>query len=351
MKKISGGLLFRLSLIVFSIIIITICVIVFICSVFIKHYIRLAENIDFMGIRISTMTLIITVISTVLIISMLISLFLLRLYLKPINELKEAMIEVSKGKFELLEEQSETKEINDLIVSYNKMVKELAHMTTLHEDYTANISHEFKTPLATIKGYIDLLSMDDITDDEKVEYLNIIKIANERLIGLTNNILLLNKLDNKEILEVSSFSLDDQIRDSLILLEEKWTKKNINMNISLDEFIIESNKELLSSVWINLINNAIKFTHDDGNITVELKANENEAIVKVIDDGIGINEKEYEHIFERFYQIDKSHKLEGNGLGLALVKRIIDKIKGKIVVRSVEGEGTEFIVTINKKSY
>ena len=123
------------------------------------------------------------------------------------------------------------------------------------------------------------------------------------------------------------------------------------MNISLDEFIIESNKELLSSVWINLINNAIKFTHDDGNITVELKANENEAIVKVIDDGIGINEKEYEHIFERFYQIDKSHKLEGNGLGLALVKRIIDKIKGKIVVRSVEGEGTEFIVTINKKSY
>ena len=352
MKKISGGLLFRLSFVVFSIITVTLIVILLIFVFIMDQYrIHFARNIDFLGIRISTVTLFFSIGVTSIMISLVISLFILRLYLKPINDLKVAMNEVSKGKFEILKEQSETKEMNELIVSYNKMVRELKHMETLGDDYTASISHEFKTPLATIKGYLDLLEMEDISNEEKGEYISIIRSANERLIGLTNNILLLNKIGNKEIISIESFQLDNQIRDAIILLEGKWSKKNINIDVELDEFEIESNAELVMSIWSNIISNAIKFTKENGNIKISLKTLGEKAIVSISDDGIGIGKEHIGNIFNKFYQIDKSPKIEGNGLGLSLVKGIVDKLKGKIEVESELNKGTTFTVTLNKKSY
>lgn len=352
MRKMSGGLLFRLSLIVFSIITITLSFIVLMCGFVIRTLnIHFASRVMILGVRVSTFTVLLTIAITTLIISLTISLFVLRIYLKPINELKIAMNKVAKGKFEVLEEQNEAQEINELIVSYNKMVKELKHIETIAEEYTANISHEFKTPLTTIKGYLDLLSMDDISVEERDEYLSIIRIANERLIGLTNNILLLNKLGNKEIITVNTFSLDNQIREALILFESKWNEKNINVSIDLDEFIIESNEELLMSIWSNILSNAVKFTKENGNIGVSLKTEGSNAIVTIKDDGIGMSEESLKHIFKKFYQVDRSHKLEGNGLGLALVEAILDKVKGSVEVKSKLNEGTTFIIKLRKKAY
>lgn len=352
MRKLSGKLLFRLSLIVFLTIFFTIGFIIFSSLTLLKIYkFTFADNIDINGVRISTITFFSSIIMIGMLISFAIAIFFLKNYLKPINDLKVAMNKVSKGEFEFLEEQKETKEINELIVSYNKMVKELKHMENISEEYTANISHEFKTPLATIKGYLDLLALGDNTKEEQEEYLLMIKNANERLLGLTNNILLLNKIDNREIVSICPFTLDNQIREAVILLESKWKEKNININIELDEFLIESNEEMIMSVWTNILSNAIKFTNENGNISIKLVSHGDYAEISIADDGIGIPHDELDNIFNRFYQVDSSHTMEGNGLGLSLVKKILDKIKGSINVYSEIDTGTTFIIKLKKKSY
>ena len=352
MKKLSGKLLFRLSMIVFFTIFFTIGFITCSAVVLLKIFkFTFADNIDINGVKVSIISFLLTIIVLCMIISFFIAIFFLKNYLKPVNDLKVAMNKVSKGEFEYLEELKETREINELIVSYNKMVKEIQHMGTISEEYTANISHEFKTPLATIKGYLDLLVLGDNTKEEQEEYLMMIRNANERLLALTNNILLLNKVDNREIVKISPFALDNQIREAIIMLENKWKEKNIEINIELDEFLIESNEEMLMSVWTNILSNSIKFTEDKGHINVKLVSHGEYAEVTIDDDGIGIAQEDLEKIFDRFYQVDNSHKVEGNGLGLALVKKIIDKTKGSISVYSEIDTGTTFVIKLNKKSY
>ncbi len=352
MTKLSGKFYFRLTTIIFTTLFLTF--IVFngiLIALFMATGNEFPKNFFFNGISVNFVNFMITAAIASLLVGGVFGLFFIKGFINPLHELKVSMNKVSKGEFIKMENKYETKEIGELVYSFNKMVDELSHMENLSNEYSANISHEFKTPLSTIKGYITLLEMGVDSKEEEKEYINYIKTATERLNNLTNNILLLNKVDNMEIMNLESFSLDDQIRDVVISLENEINKKNLNIKIELDKFKIESCKDLLMSVWYNLLTNAIKFTKEEGKIDISLKNNNNEAIIVIKDNGIGMKEEDIEKIFERFYQVEKSHNIEGNGLGLSLVKTIIDKVKGTITVESELNKGTIFIIKLNKKGY
>ena len=352
MKKLTGKFYFRLSAIVFATMFVTFILFTGLLAVIIiSTDTSMPDYVAFKGVRVHFLQFILSLGVTSFIIGLVVSLFWIKGFVNPLHELKVSMNEVAKGKFKKMESTYDAIEIGELVESFNKMVEELEKMEHLSESFTANVSHEFKTPLSTIKGYTSLLEMDDCTAEEKKEYIDYINCAVNRLTNLTNNILLLNKISNTEIMNVDKFSLDDQLREAIILLEPKLEQKNILVTINVDNFLIESSKELLMSVWINLLDNAIKFTRENGEIIVTLKKSDKKAIIIVSDNGIGMKEEELEHIFDRFYQADTSHSSDGNGLGLSLVKGIIDKVHGKMTVESIVNEGTKFIIELDEKAY
>ena len=268
-------------------------------------------------------------------------------FLKPFKELKKMTNEVAKGNFDVEVTEIPENEIGEFSHNFNIMVAELQKNEMLKKDFISNVSHEFKTPLSVILGYTTLLQDSSITEEERNEYAKVIFDYASNLTNLVNNILRLSKFDNKKItVELEEYSLDEQIRESILNLESKWSKKNLNLNIDLEVIDIHADKELLSIVWNNLLDNAIKFSPDDSIINISLSKAEEEAIFVIEDFGKGIKESELPYIFDQFYQGEKSRKTEGNGLGLALVKNIIDTSCGKIDVLSIEGKGTKFTITI-----
>ncbi len=267
--------------------------------------------------------------------------------LKPIDSLTKATKEIAQGNFDVTVEKFADDEIADFTDSFNKMVKELASLDYLKKDFISNVSHEFKTPLSIIDGYIDLLEDENITPEERKEYLNTIREETGRLTNLSTNALRLSKLENQEEPKNrQEFSLDEQIRKCILLLENSWNKKKIKMNVKLANVSIYNEPELLEQVWINLLNNSIKFSNENGTISVNLLAKNKIATVIIEDKGIGIEKEKIERIFEKFYQTDKSHSKEGNGLGLAIVQRIIRLCDGTINVESEIGKGTKFTIEL-----
>lgn len=267
--------------------------------------------------------------------------------LKPIDALTKATKEISKGNFDVTVEKFRDDEIGDFTDSFNKMVKELASLDYLKKDFISNVSHEFKTPLSIIDGYIDLLEDENISPEERKEYLNTIREETGRLTNLSTNTLRLSKLENQEEPKnKQEFSLDEQIRKCILLLENSWNNKNIKMNVKLAKVSIYNEPELLEQVWINLLNNSIKFSNENSTISVNLLVKNKVATVIIEDEGIGIEKEKLERIFEKFYQADKSHSKEGNGLGLAIVQRIIRLCDGTIKVESELGKGTKFWVEL-----
>lgn len=267
--------------------------------------------------------------------------------LKPIDALTKATKEISKGNFDVTVEKFRDDEIADFTDSFNKMVKELASLDYLKKDFISNVSHEFKTPLSIIDGYIDLLEDENISPEERKEYLNTIREETGRLTNLSTNALRLSKLENQEEPKnKQEFSLDEQIRKCILLLENSWNNKNIKMNVKLANVSIYNEPELLEQVWINLLNNSIKFSNENSTISVNLLVKNKVATVIIEDEGIGIEKEKLERIFEKFYQADKSHSKEGNGLGLAIVQRIIRLCDGTIKVESELGKGTKFWVEL-----
>lgn len=264
--------------------------------------------------------------------------------IKPIRSLSNAANLVAKGDFTIqIDEHQRINEISEMAISFNKMVSELASIETLRNDFIANVSHEFKTPLTTIDGYLTLLQSDDLTKEQKQSYINIIMNSTRQLSSLTSNILKISKLENQErILDKSWFSLDEQIRQAILLLENKWTDKNINLELKLSSIAYYGNEELMMQVFINLIDNAIKFTPKEGQIQIIAHQTKNEVIISISDNGIGITKENQEHIFEKFYQSDSSRFSKGNGLGLTLVKHIVDLSEGTIEVDSETDIGTTF---------
>lgn len=274
--------------------------------------------------------------------------FLSKKILGPVNRLSHAMSKVAEGDFTIrLETESKLKEVQKLYYNFNLMVEELAATETLQMDFIANVSHEFKTPINAIEGYASLLQGDRNLTKEQAEYSEKILYNTNRLSGLVSNILLLSKIENQAIpTKRERFSLDEQIRQAIVSLETKWSEKNIDMEADLESVTFVGNETLLLHVWLNLIDNAIKFNKEGGMIRIGLKASEQNVLVFVWDSGCGIPEEERERIFDKFYQSDTSHKREGNGLGLSLVNRIVAVHNGCVEVENrIEG-GCKFTVIL-----
>lgn len=263
---------------------------------------------------------------------------------KPIKNLIDAINKVSEGDFSIrLNEQLHPPVLKDLNYSFNKMVNELSSIETLRNDFIVSVSHEFKTPLAAIEGYATLLQDNTITEEERNEYTKIILDSARQLSSLSGNILKLSKLENQEIVpDKKYFSLDEQLRQALLLLENQWSEKNIDIDMDLKSINYYGSEDLLMQVWINIFSNAIKFTPEGGLIVTRLKNIDNGICVSISDNGIGMSDEVKSKIFDKFYQGDNSRNFEGNGLGLALVKKILDLCNYEIDVKSKINEGTTF---------
>ena len=266
----------------------------------------------------------------------------------PITQLGDAMKKVADGDFSVrLTADKGIREIEDIYANFNLMAKDLGATEILQTDFVSNVSHEFKTPINAIEGYATLLQGDENLSPEMEQYVEKILFNTKRLSGLVGNILLLSKVDNQVIQSrVSTFRLDEQIRQSVVLLEPKWEEKDLEFDVDLERVEYTGNESMLMHVWNNIIGNAIKFDPPGGYVGIKMKQRDGEITVTVEDSGPGVDEEAKKHIFDRFYQADSSHKEEGNGLGLALVKRIVDANKGRVTVENRIGSGCRFTVVL-----
>ena len=262
--------------------------------------------------------------------------------------ISEASKKVAKGDFNVqIDENMKVKELREMSHNFNLMIRELAGMEMFRNDFISNVSHEFKTPLSAIEGYTTLLQTPNLPEDKKQFYISKILYNTNRLSELTGHILLLSRLENQNIsIPKSTFSLDEQIRQIILLFERDWTEKNIDLDINLEEINYLGNEELLAQVWQNIIGNALKFTNPNGKIKVFMESNDKYIVIDIIDNGIGIDEATQARIFEKFYQGDKSHTIKGNGLGLALSKQIIELHNGFISVSSQKDKGSKFTISL-----
>lgn len=268
--------------------------------------------------------------------------------LGPLRELIAATKTVAKGDFSVrLSAENQIGEMAELIESFNVMTEDLSGIEMFRSDFINTFSHEFKTPIVSIRGFAKQLQNENLTEEERREYTDIIISESERLTKLSANILLLSKLENQSILsDLSTFSLDEQLRSDILLLEKQWTKKDLEIEPELDAVTYCGNAEVLSQLWVNLLSNAIKFTPEGGKIVIRLTKDSECVKVMVRDNGIGMSHETLQHVFEKFYQGDRSHSVDGNGLGLSLVKRIVELCGGTISIESEEGNGTTVYVSL-----
>lgn len=275
-----------------------------------------------------------------------------KIFVSPMMKLGDAMRKVAGGDFSVrLDCTSKIRDVREVYGSFNTMVKELGNTETLQTDFVSNVSHEFKTPINAIEGYASLLQDSQLTDEQKNAYIDKIIFNTRRLSDLVGNILLLSKVNNQTIsLKASTFRLDEQVRQSILALESKWEKKEIEFDIDLDEIEYTGYENLLSHVWLNLIDNAVKFSPQNGQIRIRLKQLDGSVTFSIWDNGLPIPEADIDRIFNKFYQGDNSHASEGNGLGLALVRKIVAAAHGTINVTSSEDAGTEFVVALPSSS-
>ena len=271
--------------------------------------------------------------------------------INPLRKITEATKKVATGNLKVKVDVDRKDEIGELAQNFNIMVDELNSIEYLRKDFISNISHELKTPIASIQGFAKLFSDDNLSKEEKEEYINIILEETQRLSNLSSNMLKLSKLEKQEIVtNKTEYRLDNQIRKAIIMLDEKINSKKIKISLDSSEVSIYEDEDLIMEIWINLINNAIKYSNEKGEIKIKVIEEENDVKVSIKDEGIGIPKDKQERIFEKFYQVENSRAGEGSGLGLAIVKRIVDLIKGKIEVESKEKQGTKIIVSIPKET-
>lgn len=273
---------------------------------------------------------------------------------RPVKQIMAALDHVMQGDFSVrippVKEFAGETGFNEIIKAINAMTAELQGTETLRTDFIANVSHELKTPLAVMGNYATMLQQPGISEGDRMEYAKAISHSSRRLAALITNILKLNKLENQQIFpKHEEYDLSGQICEVLLQFEDAWEAKDLNIETEIEDGIrICSDGELLSLVWSNLISNAVKFTPHGGNIGVALREEENTVLVSVSDTGCGMDPETGKHIFEKFYQGDTSHATQGNGLGLALVKRVMDILNAEISVRSTPGQGSTFTVRIRR---
>jgi signal transduction histidine kinase len=270
---------------------------------------------------------------------------------RPMRLLSETARKIARGDFSVriapLRKDGKKDFVEVMFDDFNTMAGELESIEMLKNDFIANVSHEIKTPLAVIQNYAAALQNEALKPEERKEYVKTIIASSQKLSALVSNVLKLNKLEHQEILPAAAaFDVSEQIRRCALAFENLWERKNINFDADLEESVVCCDESMLEIVWNNLIANAIKFTAPGGSVMLSLKQSERFAVVEVRDSGCGMDEETQKHIFDKFYQGDSSHSQDGNGLGLALVKKVIDIIGAKITVMSKAGEGTTFSVRL-----
>ncbi len=267
--------------------------------------------------------------------------------LRPIVKLSRGMKKVASGDFTIrMDEGSSIREVQECCASFNTMVQELGATETLQTDFVANVSHEFKTPINAIEGYATLLQ-GGTADETEQAYADRILMNTNRLSTLVGNILLLSKVSNHAIpIARSTYRLDEQIRQAILLLEPRWVEMDTEFDVEMEEISWTGPENLMHHVWNNLIGNAIKFGPRGGLVRLTLRQDGDQVRFTIEDEGEGIPEAEMQHVFNRFYQLDSSHKMEGNGLGLALVKQILDTTGGSIAVENLPERGCRFTVIL-----
>ena len=276
---------------------------------------------------------------------------------RPVKRITEATKRMMEGDFSVRVEPmakfGADDSFNEIIDCINKMAAELSGVETLRTDFIANVSHEMKTPLAVMQNYAALLRAPDVTEEQRLEYARAITDASRRLSDMMTNILKLSRLENQQIYpKVEIYDLGEQLCESLLQFENVWESRGIEIETELAEGIfVSADRELLSLVWNNLFSNAFKFTESGGKVFLSLSGDENSAVVRVKDTGCGMSAEVGAHIFEKFYQGDTSHATQGNGLGLALVKRVVDIMQGEIRVESAIGAGSTFTVTLGRTEH
>ena len=276
---------------------------------------------------------------------------------RPVRRIVSAAEKIMRGDFSArikpLSELYDVEGFNTIIHYFNRMAEELSGIETLRTDFIANVSHELKTPLAVMQNCGTMLQSPALLEEKRLEYAKTITESSRRLSSLITNILKLNKLENQQIYpEKRIYNLGEQLCECLLKFETVWEKKGIEINTDLEEEIfIESDAGLLTLAWNNLFSNAMKFTDAGGTVSLSLKSDGPFAVVQVSDTGCGISPEVGKHIFEKFYQGDASHSTQGNGLGLALVKRVVDITGGDISVESELGKGSTFTVKIRRAGH
>ena len=274
--------------------------------------------------------------------------FISRSFIDPITQLGKAMKEVANGNFQVTAQcRSRLKQVNDIYASFNLMVKELGATETLQTDFISNVSHEFKTPINAIEGYASLLQDHQQSQAEQDAYIEKILFNTHRLSTLTGNILLLSKINNQSIHpQRTVFRLDEQVRQAIVALEQKWTEKDIDFDVELDKISYSGYESLLIHVWSNLIDNAIKFDPHGGMIALRLRQEDGFAVFTIDDNGPGVAPEDQERVFHKFYQSDSSRVMDGNGLGLPLVKKIVEFSGGTVTLENLPEAGCRFTVRL-----
>ena len=282
-----------------------------------------------------------------LVVALIATRYLSRIFFNPIKELNEGMQKVADGDFSTrLSTKSSSQEVQEMFAGFNMMAKELSSTEILQTDFVSNVSHEFKTPINAIEGYTTLLQGCENLNEDQAEYVEKILFNTKRLSTLVSNILLLSKIENQSIqTRREPYGLDEQIRESIVELEPAWSSKDIEWDVDLDDIEYNGNESMMRHVWNNLIGNAIKFSPDRGTVKIRLQDKEDKYIFIIENQGTSLSEETLKHLFDKFYQADSSHKEEGNGLGLSLVKRILTIDDSDITAENIAG-GCRFTVTL-----
>lgn len=332
------------TVVFFSVMVFAILIITMFFSVFITIFLQQTFFPEHRNPIIVLIT--IAVVSTI--VGTIVSRFIGRRPVRIIQEISDGTKEIARGNFDFrLKEDIPVTELRDMAHNFNIMANELAGTELLRNDFVENVSHEFKTPLSSIEGYATLLQKKDLSEEKRLEYTCRILLGTRRLSALASNILLLSRLEHQEIeIKRETYSLDEQLRETILMLEERWTTKNIQLDIQLDTVNYYGNHDLLGQVWQNIFDNAVKFAPENGNVYIVLKKKPNTVCVSIADNGIGMSPETSARIFEKFYQGDTSHAAAGNGLGLPLAKRIVELHGGEISVSTKQGKGSTFKVSL-----
>ncbi len=352
MKKGERKHRFALTLLlsVFVFCIISVAAVISIVAVYILVKIGAISSVDQ---RVEPLNILLFMGSISMIVSFILTALTSKVSMKPVNKAVNLMNRLASGDFKARLEYGKPIGLHPTFIeisdSFNKMAEELENTEMLRSDFINNFSHEFKTPIVSIAGFAKLLKKGNLTKEQQKEYIDIIEEESLRLSAMATNVLNMTKVENQAILtNITQFNLSEQLRSSILMLEGKWAKKNIEFNLDFDEYLIYANEEMLKHVWTNLVDNAIKFSEDFGTVAIKITEKEKSLCVSVKNVGSEISPEQQKRVFNKFYQADESHSTEGNGIGLALVKEVVRLHNGNVSVTSANNV-TVFTVELPKE--